>query len=510
MNLLPPTRPPFLSLALMLTLLGLSAACSFEPASFAGVRCDDEDEVRPGLECRDGFWVDLDAGTDADVTPLPDADVDPEPDADTDVDPGPDTDTGCQAESDLELCEAASLACGPLQVEDRCGESRDLNCGSCQASEICEEGSCVCVPESDQAFCSRQAADCGEVIAEDNCGESRTVTCGSCESGYVCGDDQRCTCPGETVSELCADNAMACGVDTVIDGCGLEREINCGGCTGPGEECTAEFSCLCEPESDQALCDAAGATCGPLTVTDRCGQTRALDCGGCTGPNESCTDDNQCACEPRSITEFCADQGAMCGVVTANDICGNSRTESCGECNGSREYCSFDHQCVCVPIDDTTYCFTESAECGILSRTDNCGEPRNIDCGSCPGQGKVCTVNNTCLACQPPTDAEICESEGAQCGTLNVIDTCNQLREVECGSCSGTGEECTSENQCLCEPQSEAELCAANNYRCGSYDTVVDNCGESREINCGGCSTGSCQQVDDVRCCSGVGLLCWN
>jgi hypothetical protein len=54
----------------------------------------------------------------------------------------------------------------------------------------------------------------------------------------------------------------------------------------------------CTPETDMALCTAAGAECGAVTATDRCGASRTLSCGSCTLP-ETCggVAESQCGCD---------------------------------------------------------------------------------------------------------------------------------------------------------------------------------------------------------------------
>ncbi|TXD37499.1 hypothetical protein FRC98_07340 [Lujinxingia vulgaris] len=486
----------------LLTLLSL-AACSFEPASFSEIRCENEGEQRDGATCQDGFWVapdDLDIGTpDADAD-LPDTDVDL-PDTDTDL---PDTDTGCEPPTEQELCEDAVLSCGPLEVVDRCGAQRAISCGSCEDDELCEGGVCVCQPEENDAFCTRLAADCGTVIAPDNCGDERTVSCGDCQEGYLCGEDNRCTCPGETVSELCEQNSLECGTRTVVDGCGQTREINCDSCTGTGESCTLDNLCVCTPLSEEDLCELESAQCGPLTVTDNCGEERTLNCGGCTGTGESCTQDNQCHCPPQSQESFCADNAAECGEVTAPNNCGDIRPINCGTCTGTGESCSLDNQCVCNPLPDETFCTDEGAQCGTITITDNCGETRPIECGECPNNGDICNENNQCEACQPQSDEEICQDQGAECGTIvDHVDNCGTTRQIDCGGSNA----CNGQNVCApdltcCQPESDETLCAASPYRCDQH-TVTDSCGQQRTLKCYTCRYSACEDNPDGpgQCC---------
>lgn len=94
----------------------------------------------------------------------------------------------------------------------------------------------------------------------------------------------------------------------------------------------------CEPETNAELCVAAGAECGALSATDRCGFERNIaSCGGCTLP-ATCAGGgvtNTCgtSCAPITDQQLCAQQGQSCGPLTAVDNCGVTRNvASCGQC----------------------------------------------------------------------------------------------------------------------------------------------------------------------------------
>ena len=91
----------------------------------------------------------------------------------------------------------------------------------------------------------------------------------------------------------------------------------------------------CVPESNAALCARLGKTCGAVTATDNCGQTRTVSsCGTCSAP-DTCSTANQCVrpCVPESDAALCTRYGKTCGRFTAFDNCGAARTvSSCGAC----------------------------------------------------------------------------------------------------------------------------------------------------------------------------------
>ena len=69
----------------------------------------------------------------------------------------------------------------------------------------------------------------------------------------------------------------------------------------------------CTPESDMELCTSAGAECGDVTTTDRCGDARTASCGVCTLP-ETCggVSADECGCDvPTEV------RSAMCSFTSS-------------------------------------------------------------------------------------------------------------------------------------------------------------------------------------------------
>ncbi len=383
----------------------------------------------------------------------------------------------CTPQSDSAFCSAQGAQCGSVTGTDNCGQSRTVSCGSCSNGETCSGNQCICPTPS----CG--SAQCGTV--SNSCGS--TKNCGSCSNGETCSNNQ-CVCPTPscgsaqcgTVSNSCGStnncgscsNAETCTSSntcicptpscgsaqcgSVSNACGGSR--NCGSC-GANETCSNN-QCQCVPETDAQLCSNAGATCGSITVTDRCGSSRTVSCGGCSGGN-TCQN-NSCVCP----TPSCG--SAQCGTVS--NSCGNTR--NCGSC-GAGENCNSSNQCVCP----TPSC--SGKDCGTVSNA--CGNSRS--CGTC-NKGESCNSNNQCVCPTPSCGSRQCGSVSNLCGNT-----------TSCGSCS-FGETCNN-GQCECVPESDSQLCLG---RCGLI-TVTDRCGTLRSVSCNTiCSSNECCDFRSNTC----------
>ena len=118
---------------------------------------------------------------------------------------------------------------------------------------------------------------------------------------------------------------------------------------------------VCEQDTATELCLDAGATCGQITVTDNCGDSRTVTCGSCMAP-DTCDTGNTCSCEAAT----CAALGATCGSV--QDVCGGPDIE-CGTCSDPQTCggAGSANQCGCTPIT----CTQAGLECGEVA--DGCG-----------------------------------------------------------------------------------------------------------------------------------------
>ncbi len=288
-----------------------------------------------------------------------------------------------------------------------------------------------CSAESDTVFCGRMGKDCGDVTGADNCGVSRTATCGACL---------------DTV-ELCSDNV-----------------------------------CSPAPETDEELCAAAGATCDDIMVEDRTGAMRTPNCGTCVAPL-GCGDGgtpNTCACANANDAQFCADNAATCGPLTAMDpVCGVERTVNCGACT-MPETCGgggTPNACGCMETD-AAFCSRLALNCGTVAANDACGVPRSVSCGtcampqSCGGGG----AQNVC-GCAVST---VCSARGAQCGVIDTSASCDNIATADCGGCGAQGN-CQA-NMCMCNSGfmyngavcADINECALNTDMCDANATCTN------------------------------------
>ena len=182
----------------------------------------------------------------------------------------------CDAESDDELCDHRE--CGEATLVDRCGDSRTVDCGSCQDHQECTDHQCHCEGEPAPWLCDQHDANCGELSVTDGCNEQRTVDCGSCPSAGECVDN-RCDCSEQADGKLCDVHGFDCGSAVVTDACGDSRDVDCGGCEDLYE--CGDNQCVCVGESDDQLCEEVPGACGSLEIADACGETRNVDCGSC-------------------------------------------------------------------------------------------------------------------------------------------------------------------------------------------------------------------------------------
>lgn len=148
--------------------------------------------------------------------------------------------------------------------------------------------------------------------------------------------------PGECRKLSCDEQQKNCG--SAFDGCG--GELLCGDC-GNGQSCggggvanVCGAGAACTPESDASFCARFDSSC-TLRNTDNCGAVREVVCGTCETP-----------CSGQNDTAFCASHAAGCGVLSALDNCSAERTVDCGGCP-TLTTCTA-HACVALPAPTIT------------------------------------------------------------------------------------------------------------------------------------------------------------
>jgi hypothetical protein len=333
------------------------------------------------------------------------------------------------------------------------------------------------------------------------------LTC-ACDEGYE-GDGLVCNDTAAANQSWCESQGANCGTLSRTDAWGTVHEASCGTCTGL-DSCGAVQPnvCGCVGETDAELC-AAGSYCGQPTVTDRCRQPRTPDCSGCPAgetcscpatlaPGQNCFQldgssgagvQNQCVCVSESDADFCGSN--QCVTLAGTDNCGQPRVVDCRAVSGaSADTCETDPTYVC------------QGKCGELSGVTSNGTPTGpFDCGGCPAS-QTCgaTAPNEC-GCAPESDLQICTAMNAQCGVLGPLkDNCGQERVVACPNCANGAACDNSTNQCKCVQETDQQLCASIGAECGPVSNVVDNCGVLRTIDCGGCANGGRCNLSSNQC----------
>jgi hypothetical protein len=303
---------------------------------------------------------------------------------------------------------------------------------------------------------------------------------------YDPGFEVSCDSEGQTEgTKVCRDGVW------VVEGTAADG----GGDTGPTDMGPADMPLpedtgMCTPETDAGFCSRLGKDCNEVTDQDNCGFQRTVDCGMCADP-ETCGGNgeaNVCGCTPESDLEYCDRLVKTCDDFTGTDNCGDARTANCGTCTAPA-VCGgggTPNVCACADQTDIEFCAAYTAECGRLAELDECNVIRTVDCGSdvcqlpetCAGAG----VDNQC-GCTSESVADFCARQGSECETISGTDNCNRMRTEDCGMCAGAIEICVNN---MCFDDQDGDLVPDTMDNCpidpnasqadGDADMVGDTC----------------------------------
>lgn len=242
---------------------------------------------------------------------------------------------GC-GESNAAFCTRLGKDCGLVTANDVCGASRTVNCGTCAAPSSCGTTTpnvCSCA-ESTTELCTRLQKNCGMLNVTDRCGMARSVNCGTCAVGVSCGTDNVCACAPETDASFCA-RVGGCGAVTANDNCGASRtttcSTTCGSCASPrpfpalGNQVSGTTR---GTSSVSASCGGGGApeevwtwtptASGSVTIST-CGSSYdtvlSVRTGSCTGAEVACND---------NTTVWCSNGSTNHSYVTFNAVAGTT------------------------------------------------------------------------------------------------------------------------------------------------------------------------------------------
>ncbi len=137
------------------------------------------------------------------------------------------------------------------------------------------------------------------------------------------------------------------------------------------------------------------------------------------------------------------------------------------------------------------------------------------------GEGPACLTPQTCggggtpnvCGCATETDTAFCSRLGKNCGSVTALDNCGVSRTVICGTCTspatcgGGG----TPNVCGCATETDTALCTRLGKNCGSL-TATDKCGVDRTISsCGSCTPPQyCGGGGTPNVCGGCAPMCTN
>jgi hypothetical protein len=253
--------------------------------------------------------------------------ADSAPDADMTIEPVPDMDPDAGDMGDMEQCPSIAQQCQMLGAQcgeqngffDQCNPDTPLDCGVCEGPEplICQNRQCVreCTPRDMETICQDENYHCGERTVME-CGQEVQLQCGSCpaDPNIVCTASNLCCHKDEQVRMQVRPRLWSEGKCGTVEAevCGQNQPIVLGmSCNEyamiqqkeEGDYQCINKQCVCNPETEQELCEKAGRACGPLpTMIDRCGSARSnITCANtCTGIGVKC----------------CMDQGECRGTLT--------------------------------------------------------------------------------------------------------------------------------------------------------------------------------------------------
>lgn len=167
----------------------------------------------------------------------------------------------------------------------------------------------------------------------------------------------------------------------------------------------------CQPEADSVLCMNAGLDCDAVTLMDRCGVSRPVDCGTCAGGKECGSfAPNKCEC-PCNINSECFNPGE------------ENPDNECEVCDPSKDRDEWTPKGSDASCDDGLFC----------SVGDRCDGQ-----GLCVGAARDCSSADT--ACEVGSCDEMsgrCEPMPKAPGTSCALS--GQVPSCVTGECNGTG-----------------------------------------------------------------------
>ncbi len=237
---------------------------------------------------------------------------------------------------------------------------------------------------------------------------------------------------------------------------------------GPGpspESGDADTGVPTSDTGDACVADCTGRSCGANGCGGSCGTCKAT---------ERCEEEvGLCICFPEPDAELCQAAGAECGALVATDRCGEKKELACGSCEPLVQRCVA-NQCECVPEEHAALCKKAERLCGPASLMNRCGGVEEIaECGGCPA-GERCDASGKCVYCVGEEENELCAAAGRECGSLTIVDGCQRARQIEsCGQCANT-DACTKDGLCAGDRRPENDTCDTDEVLRGAKELLFD------------------------------------
>ncbi|HAA54013.1 MAG TPA: hypothetical protein DCE42_04625 [Myxococcales bacterium] len=388
--------------------------------------------------------------------------------------------------TDPTFCAKGAQACGADGQWKNC---QIVSKKSCQASEFCREGECLCRTELTRCgqLCLNTRNDpnhCGK--CDNKCPDKTFCAAGSCVS----------ECPAETPTECgrsCANvsrdlfHCGSCG-NTCKDG----KECRGGTCVCPEGQIECNNQCI-DPTYNTAHCGSCGNTCKSGQVCaagaclSSCPKNTPKTCyGGCFDTQRSRQHCGQCGQACR-VDQTC--QAGQCKCPEGKQECNGACVDvtvhpgHCGKCANA---CKEGQQCTqgsCVgvcPSTTSTLCY------GGCFSTKNSTQ----HCGKC---------GNTCQNQQVCTESKCACLQGESfCGNKCVNVLSNRLHCGQCDNRCPAGEVCAG-GKCTRTCSSSTLLCDGG---CVDVKKSFQHCGA-----CGNrCQPGELCQQGVCSCNTGLQL----
>ena len=403
----------------------------------------------------------------------------------------------------------------------------------CTYNDKCTGGECTgtfaeyLVPwcyafSGDQAFCEPtpefpNPCDDGNPCTDDIC--LSDGTCDTQPNSVWCDDGDPCTYSDKCSDEACigkpysCDDGEPCSKDICLGNGECEWEQYIGPCDD-GNQCTHTDFCL------DWICQGETYSCED---SNECTDDVCLGDGNCEWlDNGNCVIDPNCGdglCSPNENCLNCSDDCGLC--ISGSNCCKGHAEPGCEIEEVQACVCGKDDFCCDSDWDAMCAYQVELFKCGSCDVDKFCGDgecsdgegcaacPDDCGCGGPSGNAPICSMGDFPEGCLSEPNGPGCYYDNCCCDYGDCCaDACTKcpdfwcccgssLNHTECksGLCAtvcGPGiDECSGDEDCLCNIDSQCDLCEVCDGSACEPDAGAD-CGD-----CGVCSAdGKCMPAD--------------